>query len=103
MGPACTHVQAQRAGEKGWRFNSLRNVLQVSAEVVSAQPAAVWSRRHLCQRRGPQDRGCVVRELYLWFQLTQSAALGLKSQWKNDPSSVTFVLVLLKISFGKKN
>lgn len=44
----------------------------------------------------------MVRELYLWFQLTQSAALGLKSQWKNDPSSVTFVLVLLKISFGKK-
>lgn len=44
----------------------------------------------------------MVRELYLWFQLTQSAALGLKSQWKNDPSSVTFVLILLKISFGKK-
>lgn len=52
--------------------------------------------------KGPRDRGCAVRELYLWFQLTQPAALGLKSQWKNDPFSVTFVLVLLKFLLEKK-
>lgn len=44
----------------------------------------------------------MVREQHLRSRPAQPAALGLKSQRKTDPSSVTFVLVLLKISFGKK-
>lgn len=55
MEPAWTHDRAQRLERKSGDSTAFETVLQVSAE--SVQPAAVWSRRHLSQRRVPQRQG----------------------------------------------
>lgn len=54
------------------------------------------TRRH--GTRAGRTQGARLR-----FRLARPVPFGLRSQWKNDPSSVTFILFLLKFLLEKLN